>query len=95
MDVVAGASDVSSLLGRLNDIRAATGDVGRVLVYLVSSSVFSLDGARVGRHRAALIQMDDSKNLVIHVQAIDQLVRYILNFWGGCLSHPTHFFIQI
>lgn len=77
MDVVAGASDVSSLLGRLNDIRAATGDVGRVLVYLVSSSVFSLDEPRVGRHRAALIQMDDSKNLVIHVQAIDQLVRSI------------------
>ena len=75
LNAVASAGDIAFLDDRLQNLRIPDDDVGKVLIYLVSNSLFVVDQPWVGRHRAAFLPLDDKDDLTSHIPAIDQLAR--------------------
>ena len=76
MNAVTGATDADTLDVRLHRLRDTHRDVGKILIYLVSSTLFDLPRPLVGRYRAAFLSVNDEDDLTMHIPVIDQLVRY-------------------
>jgi len=77
LNVVTSMTDIAHLDERLQALRAPDDDVGKVLIYLLSSSLISFDQPRVGRFRAAFLPLSEGSDLTSYIPAIDKLARSV------------------
>ena len=82
LNVVTSMTDIAHLDERLQALRAPDDDVGKVLIYLLSSSLISFDQPRVGRFRAAFLPLSEGSDLTSYIPAIDKLARFTKFFWS-------------